>query len=61
MPTVNETPPPAVQNDLSSLNTALDTSIPTKQDNNLLIATWNIRSFASLTGKWTATGNDTVC
>ncbi len=58
MPKITDNPPAAVRNDLASLNTALDNQIPAKTNNNLLIATWNIRSFSSLTRKWTATGND---
>ncbi len=55
---INDTPPTAVQSDLDSLASALDLAIPPKTDDNLLIGTWNIRSFASLTRKWTALGTD---
>jgi len=58
MPTVFDNPPQNVQSDLDALNAALDTTIPVKTDNNLLIASWNIRSFASLTRKWTAGPSD---
>jgi endonuclease/exonuclease/phosphatase family metal-dependent hydrolase len=58
MPTILDNPPANVRADLSSLSAQLDADIPAKTDENLLIATWNIRSFASLTRKWTATGND---
>ncbi len=58
MPTIHDTPPVVVQRDLASLTAALDEQIPAKTDTNLLIATWNIRSFSSLTRKWTASGND---
>lgn len=58
MPTILDTPPGAVQNDLDSLAVALDANVPAKAADNLLIATWNIRSFASLTRKWTATSSD---
>ena len=58
MPDITENPPQAVQNDLNALGAALDTQIPDKTDDNLLTATWNIRSYASLTRKWTASGND---
>lgn len=58
MPTILDTPPAAVQRDLTSLSAALDGQIPSKRDDNLLLATWNIRSFASLTRKWTASGRD---
>jgi endonuclease/exonuclease/phosphatase family metal-dependent hydrolase len=59
MPVISSNPPSSVQADLNSLNAALDNQIPAKQNNaNLLIATWNIRMFGSLTRKWTATSND---
>ena len=58
MPTVFDDPPQNVRNDLDALRSALDAGIPAKVDDNLLIATWNIRSFASLTRKWTAQAND---
>jgi hypothetical protein len=58
MPTIHDTPPVAIQNDLNNLAQALHTKIPAKTDTNLLIATWNIRRFGSLTRKWTAGDND---
>ena len=58
MPTIIDTPPAAVTADLNSLFARLDTDIPAKKADNLLIATWNIRSFASLTRKWTAAASD---
>ena len=58
MPTIFDSPPPNVQQDLDSLGSALDAAIPAKSSDNLLIASWNIRSFASLTRKWTAGSND---
>ncbi len=52
-------PPAGVRKDLDHLSAALDEEIPPKHlDKNLLIATWNIRAFGSLTKKWTASGND---
>lgn len=59
MPTIHDRPPAGVQNDLNSLSQALDIHIPDKSDTNLLIATWNIRRFGSLTRKWTADAADT--
>jgi endonuclease/exonuclease/phosphatase family metal-dependent hydrolase len=59
MPTINDTPPSPVQTDLNSLAQALNTAIPSKKDTNLLIATWNIRRFGSLTREWTAGTTDT--
>ena len=58
MPTIHDTPPAAIQNELNNLAQALDTDIPSKTDTNLLIATWNIRRFGSLTREWTAGAND---
>ncbi len=58
MPTITDVPPQNVQSDLNALAAALDAQIPTKSDDNLLIASWNIRSFGSLTRKWTAGSGD---
>jgi len=58
MATILDVPPINVQNDLNVLAGELNNQIPAKADDNLLIATWNIRSFASLTRKWTAGSND---
>jgi endonuclease/exonuclease/phosphatase family metal-dependent hydrolase len=59
MPELTDQPPQAVRQDLDALGAALDAQIPAKnQDANLLIATWNIRLFGSLTRKWTAGAND---
>jgi endonuclease/exonuclease/phosphatase family metal-dependent hydrolase len=59
MPQLTDQPPLSIQNELDALNRSLDQVIPTKLiGQNLLIATWNIRSFASLTRKWTASEND---
>ncbi|MTI02255.1 endonuclease/exonuclease/phosphatase family protein [Roseibium sp. RKSG952] len=58
MPVITDNPPAPIQDDLNTLATSLDTEIPAKQADNLLIATWNIRSFSSLTRKWTASSDD---
>ena len=59
MPKFSDQPPQIIQQELNDLNNALTTTIPAKQEGqNLLIATWNIRSFSSLTRKWTASQND---
>lgn len=56
---VFDLPPPEVQRDLEALRLALDTAVPPRHlDRNLLVATWNIRRFGSLTRKWTADAND---
>jgi endonuclease/exonuclease/phosphatase family metal-dependent hydrolase len=59
MPQLTDQPPLSIQNELEALNRSLGQVIPKKLiGQNLLIATWNIRSFASLTRKWTALQSD---
>lgn len=56
---VTETPPLEIQADLDGLDSALDESIPKRTlDDNLLIATWNIKSFGGLTEAWVADPDD---
>lgn len=53
--------PHPVRSEMETLTRALDEVIPPKRmvNRNLLIGTWNIKAFASLTAdKWTASGND---
>ncbi|EMY33576.1 hypothetical protein D477_014281 [Arthrobacter crystallopoietes BAB-32] len=50
--------PEAVIKDLSRLNIALDQAVPARTPSNLLVATWNIRAFGSLTDKWQAGPKD---
>jgi hypothetical protein len=58
---IHDVPPKAVQADIESLQQSLKGVIPSKWlDENLLIATWNIRGFASLTRKWTAGDADST-
>ena len=46
-------PPPAVLEEVAGLGLALSTEVPAKSlDQNLLIATWNIRAFGDLTDSW---------
>lgn len=58
MASITDIPPPDVKGDLDVLSNALNTQIPEKAEDNLLIATWNIRAFSSLTRKWTSEEND---
>lgn len=59
MPTVFDIPPIEVQNELVLLKNDLDDKIPHKEfDNNLLIASWNIRAFGNLTRKWKSGDKD---
>lgn len=52
-------PPVPIAAELERLRVAVDAGIPRKQlDHNLLIATWNLRMFGSLTRKWTAGDGD---
>jgi len=54
-----ELPPAAVQTEINALNQVLDLELPFKKlDHNVLIATWNIRSFGDLTEKWEAGSDD---
>jgi endonuclease/exonuclease/phosphatase family metal-dependent hydrolase len=54
-----DTPPGLVQAELDQLKAGLDSELPRKElDHNLLIATWNIRAFGSVTKKWTAAGSN---
>ncbi len=58
-PSIHSPQPPDVRADLAALRDALDASIPRKQlDHNLLVATWNLRAFGSLTDSWTAGPSD---
>lgn len=52
--------PAAVKDEMTALRTELDATVPPKRqaDRNLLIATWNIKAFSSLTRKWTASSSD---
>lgn len=52
--------PAEVRNEMNRLRAALDAAIPPKRNTtrNLLIATWNIREFASLATKWLAAASD---
>ena len=55
MPSIRDQPPSAIHDDLDALQEYLSHTIPSKRlDENLLMATWNIRAFASLTREWTA-------
>lgn len=59
MPNILDPPPVNVLENLALLNADLDKNIPYKKlDKNLLIATWNIRTFGNLTRKWASSGDD---
>ncbi|QDG50193.1 endonuclease [Persicimonas caeni] len=59
MPHITDAPPADIRRELDGLSEALDAQIPARKlDENLLIATWNIRSFGGLTEKWNADEDD---
>lgn len=59
MPSLADSPPAGVLSDIEALRDYLRSTIPSKRlDENLLIVTWNIRAFASLTREWTAGSPD---
>lgn len=60
MPHITDQPPASVTQDVAALTSYLDQQVPQKiPGDNILIATWNLRAFASLTRDWTAGPKDT--
>src|SRR3954470_9994178 len=60
MPGVTDPPPEEIATELAELQAALDKDVPAKAlDQNLLIATWNLRAFGGLTEKWESGPGDT--
>lgn len=56
---ITDPPPAAVVQELTALRSELDQAIPAKRlDDNLLIATWNLRAFGGLTEKWRSAEGD---
>ena len=59
MPAITDLPPDEINTEREGLRAALDRQIPRKVlDYNLLLATWNFRSFCNLTEKWAAGSGD---
>lgn len=59
MNSITDIPPIVVKENLDFLRADLDAKIPSKKlDQNLLIATWNIRAFGNLTRKWDSDDDD---
>jgi endonuclease/exonuclease/phosphatase family metal-dependent hydrolase len=58
MPEITDPPPADVAAELTALRQALDAAVPPRLADNLLIATWNVRAFGSLTRKWHSGPND---
>ena len=59
MNSITDIPPIEVLENLDLLRSDLESKIPPKRlDQNLLIASWNIRAFGNLTRKWDSDEND---
>lgn len=59
MPTITETPPVDIKKNIAALEKELLKAIPAKRmEQNLLIATWNIRAFGDLCREWKSGIND---
>ena len=61
LPSLNDaSTPPAVRAEMTALRAALDAALPRKQAvaRNLLVATWNLKKFGSLTEQWLAGAAD---
>lgn len=59
MNSITDIPPIEVLENLDLLRSDLESKIPPKKlDQNLLIASWNIRAFGNLTRKWDSDEND---
>lgn len=56
MATILDEPPAPVRVDLQALEESLTARLPSKNEDNLLIATWNLRRFGGLTREWMPTG-----
>lgn len=59
-PLTDPAAPPAVLAEMAALSAALDATVPRKRilQPNLLIATWNLKDFGSLTTRWAASATD---
>ena len=56
---ITDSPPRVIARELDELRAHLDEIIPPKRlDDNLLVATWNIRHFGGLTDKWQSEQDD---
>jgi len=53
MPLITDIPPLEIQHELAALRIDLDNTIPSRRmDQNLLIASWNIRGFGNISREW---------
>jgi endonuclease/exonuclease/phosphatase family metal-dependent hydrolase len=57
-PAITDAPPADVAAEHAALAAALNATVPAKTAKNLLIATWNLRAFGSLTRKWHSAAAD---
>jgi endonuclease/exonuclease/phosphatase family metal-dependent hydrolase len=58
VPSILDRPPADTRAELTALRRQLSAEIPKKRDDNLLIATWNIRELGGLTDKWRSDAKD---
>lgn len=58
MPKITDNPPAHIKNEIADFRTYLDDTISAKTPDNVIIGTWNIRSFGSVTEKWEASQSD---
>ena len=59
MPRVTDELPADIKADIDGLKNELDRVLPARTlDDNLLIATWNVRAFGGLTEQWTSSSDD---
>jgi hypothetical protein len=59
VPAITDRPPEDTRQELTRLRPQLTRDVPRKSEQNLLIATWNVREFGGLTEKWPASSADT--
>jgi exonuclease III len=56
--TILDIPPANVAADTAALSIKLDSQIPARSANQVLVATWNIKAFGNLTRKWSSVAGD---
>ena len=59
MALITDIPPIPIQKELAALRAQLNNTIPARRmEQNLLIATWNIRGFGNITREWASKPED---
>ena len=59
MALITDIPPIPIQKELAALRAQLNNTIPARRmEQNLLIATWNIRGFGNITLEWASKPED---